>query len=150
MTNKCSIKQAEFLLSLEARGGSGWAARYIKDMQRKEILKLALAAPVLFSSSKPVLLFHRIKIQKQIKLGKLDTYSKVLNSLATFLLGGVLINTSSLIILFSDGGSWCFNMLFCCFYSVLCVYVCVCVCVCVCVSLLQKPTSQVHLCFEQV
>lgn len=48
MTNKCSIKQAEFPLSLEAGGGSGWAAQYMKDMERKEILKLALAAPVLF------------------------------------------------------------------------------------------------------
>lgn len=61
----------------------------------------------MFLSSKAVLLFFkRIKTHKQTKLWKWDPYSKVLNSLATFLRGWVLINTSSLII-------------FCCWWSFL-------------------------------
>lgn len=45
MSNIFSISRVNSLTPPEACGGSGWAACYMKDTYRREILKLAVAAP---------------------------------------------------------------------------------------------------------
>lgn len=139
MTNKCTIKRTEFLGSPEARGGSGWAAVYIKD----EILKLALAALgfVLIFKSLDFFFTGSTK-HKQIKLRRWDKYSEIQNSPATSPHGTTLINTKCLIFLFLlltvvPG------ILICCF--VFFVWLCA-----VRATLIYKPTSQVRPCFGRV